>query len=72
MRPHGEPGIRRDEHGRIYAYVRGAGRQQRFKRFLSGTSLDGVRRWCLDTRVALRMTQSARGTLATDIERFLR
>ena len=72
MRPHREPGIRRDEHGRIYAYVRGASGQQRFKRFPSGTSLDVVRRWRLDTRVALRMTQPARGTLATDIEPFLR
>ena len=59
-------------HGRIYAYVRGAGGQQRFKRFPRGTSLDVVRRWRLDTRVALRMTQPARGTLATDIEPFLR
>ena len=71
MRPHREPGIRRDASGRIHAYVR-AGGQLRFKRFPVDTSLETVRRWRLDTRVALRLTQRAAGTLAADIEPFLR
>ena len=52
MRPHREPGIRRDARGRIQAYVR-AGGQLRFKRFPVDTSLETVRRWRLDTRVGL-------------------
>ena len=36
------------------------------------TSLETVRRWRLDTRVGLRLTQRAPGTLAADIEPFLR
>ena len=71
MRPHREPGIRRDARGRIQAYVR-AGGQLRFKRFPVDTSLETVRRWRLDTRVGLRLTQRAPGTLAADIEPFLR
>ena len=71
MRPHSEPGIRRDANGRIRAYVRANGRL-RFKRFPAGTSLDTVRRWRMDTRVSLELTKRASGTLAADIEPFLR
>ncbi len=71
MRPHSEPGIRRDAKGRIRAYVRVDGKL-RFKRFPPGTSLDVVRRWRLDTRVSLELTKRAPGTLAADIEPFLR
>ena len=71
MRPHREPGIRRDASGRIRAYVRANG-QLRFKRFPVGTSLETVRRWRLDTRVSLGLTQRPTGTLAADIEPFLR
>ena len=71
MRPHSEPGIRRDASGRIRAYVR-AGGQLRFRRFPVDTPLETVRRWCLDTRTALRLTQRSAGTLAADIEPFLR
>ena len=71
MRTHREPGIRRDTNGRIQAHVRANG-QLRFKRFPAGTSLDTVRRWRMDTRVSLGLTQQAAGTLAADIEPFLR
>ena len=71
MRPHREPGIRRGANGRIHAYVRANG-QLRFKRFPAGTSLDTVRRWRVDTRVGLELTKRATGTLAADIEPFLR
>ncbi len=71
MRPHREPGIRRDASGRIQAYVR-AGGQLRFTRFPPGTSLETVRHWRLDTRVSLGLTQRPAGTLAADIEPFLR
>ncbi len=71
MRTHREPGIRRDTNGRIQAYVRANG-QLRFKRFPAGTSLDAVRRWRADTRVSLGLTNRAVGTLAADIEPFLR
>lgn len=71
MRPYSEPGIRRDASGRIRAYVRANG-QLRFKRFPAGTSLDAVRRWRMDTRVSLQLTKCAAGTLAADIEPFLR
>ena len=71
MRTHREPGIRRDTNGRIQAYVRANG-QLRFKRFPAGTSLDAVRRWRMDTRVSLGLTKRAGGTLAADIEPFLR
>ena len=71
MRPYREPGIRRDTSGRIHAYVRANG-QLRFKRFPAGTSLDTVRRWRLDTRTGLELTKRAPGTLAADIEPFLR
>ena len=71
MRTHHERGIRRDPSGRIRAYVRANG-QLRFKRFPPGTSLDAVRRWRMDTRVSLELTQHAAGTLAADIELFLR
>ena len=39
MRPHREPGIRRDASGRIHAYVR-AGGQLRFRRFPVNTPLE--------------------------------
>ena len=72
MRPHRERGIRRDSRGRIHAYVRAHG-QLRFKRFPVGTSLDTVRRWRVDTRAGLTHSQrAATGTLAADIEPFLR
>ncbi len=71
MRTHRETGIRRDTNGRIQAYVRANG-QLRFKRFPAGTSLDAVRRWRADTRVSLGLTKRAVGTLAADIEPFLR
>ena len=71
MRTHREPGIRRDARGGIQAYVR-AGGQLRFRRFLVDTPLETVRRWRLDTRAALRLTQRPTGTLAADIEPFLR
>ena len=71
MRPHSEPGIRRDANGRIQAYVRADG-QLRFRRFPVGTPLETVRRWRLDTRAALRLTQRPAGTLAADIDPFLR
>ena len=71
MRPHREPGVRRDASGRIQAYVR-VGAQLRFRRFPTNTSLDTVRRWRLDTRAALRLTQRPAGTLAADIGPFLR
>ena len=71
MRPHREPGIRRDARGRIQAYVR-AGEQLRFRRFPVDTPLETVRRWRLDTRAALRLTKRSAGTLAADIEPFLR
>lgn len=71
MRRHREHGIRRDESGRISAYVRAAGKL-RYKRFPVGTSLDTVRRWRLDTRAALQLTAPAAGSLAADIEPFLR
>ncbi len=71
MRPHREPGIRRDASGRIQAYVRAGGRL-RFKRFPVGTSLATVRRWRLDTQAALRSTQRPAGTLGADIGPFLR
>ncbi len=70
-RPHREPGIRRDAGGRIHAYVR-AGGQLRFKRFPVDTPLETVRRWRLDTRASLRSTQRLTGTLAADVEPFLR
>ena len=70
-RPHREPGIRRDASGKIHAYVR-VGGQLRFKRFPVDTSLETVRRWRLDTRASLRSTQRPKGTLAADIEPFLR
>ena len=44
----------------------------RFKRFPAGTPLDSVRRWRMDTRVALDLTKRAAGTLAGDVEPFLR
>ena len=71
MRTHHERGSRRDASGRIRAYVRANG-QLRFKRFPPGTSLDAVRRWRIDTRVSLELTKHAVGTLAADIEPFLR
>ena len=71
MRPHREPGIRRDPNGRIQAYVRADG-QLRFRRFPAGTPLETVRRWRLDTRAALKLTQRPAGTLAGDIGPFLR
>ena len=71
MRPHREPGIRRDASGRIHAYVR-VGGQLRFRRFPIDTPLETVRRWRLDTRAALRLTQRPAGTLAADIDPFLR
>ena len=71
MRPHRETGIRRDASGRIQAYVR-AGGQLRFRRFPIDTPLETVRRWRLDTRAALRLTQRPAGTLAADINPFLR
>jgi len=70
-RPHRERGIRRDASGKIHAYVR-VGGQLRFKRFPVDTSLDTVRRWRSDTGASLRSTQRPRGTLAADIEPFLR
>lgn len=54
MRPHREPGIRRDASGRIQAYVRADG-QLRFRRFPVDTPLETVRRWRLDARAALRL-----------------
>lgn len=71
MRPHREPGIRRDASGKIRAYVRANG-QLRFKRFPPGTSLETVRRWRLDTRVSLGLAQRPAGTLGADIDSFLR
>ena len=71
MRPHREPGIRRDASGKIQAHVR-AGGQLRFKPFPAGTSLETVRRWRLDTRASLGLLQRPSGTLAADIEPFLR
>ncbi len=71
MRTHREPGIRRDASGRIQAYVRADG-QLRFRRFPVGTSLETVRRWRLETRAALQLTQRPSGTLAADIDPFLR
>ena len=71
MRPHREPGIRRDASGRIQAYVRADG-QLRFRRFPVDTPLETVRRSRLDTRAALRLTQRPAGTLAADINPFLR
>lgn len=71
MRPHREPGIRRDPNGRIHAYVRADG-QLRFRRFPAGTPLETVRRWRLDTRAALKLAQRPAGTLAADINPFLR
>ena len=71
MRPHREPGIRRDASGNFQAYVR-AGGQLRFKRIPAGTSLETVRRWRLDTRASLGLLQGPSGTLAADIEPFLR
>ena len=71
MRFHREPGIRRDASGRIQAYVR-AGGQVRFRRFPAGTPLAAVRRWRLDTQAALRSTQRPAGSLAADIDPFLR
>ncbi len=56
MRPHSEPGIRRDANGRIRAYVRANGRL-RFKRFPAGTLMDAVCRWRMDTRVSLQTDQ---------------
>ena len=44
----------------------------RFRRFPVDTPLETVRRWRLDTRAALRLTQRPSGTLAADIEPFLR
>ena len=71
MRPHREPGIQRDASGKIQAYVRADG-QLRFKRFPAGTSLETVRCWRLDTRASLGLLQPPSGTLAADIEPFLR
>lgn len=71
MRPHREPGIRRDARGRIRAYVRANG-QLRFKRFPAGTPLETIRRWRLDTRASLELNQRPSGTLAGDIEAYLR
>ena len=71
MRPHREPGIRRDANGRIQAYVR-AGGHLRFRRFPIGTPLETVQRWRLDARAALRLTRRPVGTLAADVEPFLR
>lgn len=71
MRTHREPGIRRDASGRIQAYVRSAG-QLRFRRFPPGTPLTTVRRWRLETQAALRSTRRPAGTLAVDIDPFLR
>ena len=71
MRPYREPGIRRDASGKIQAYVR-AGGQLRFRRFPPRTPLETVRRWRLDTRVSLGLTQRPAGILAADIEPFLR
>ena len=71
MRPHRESGIRRDAGGRIRAYVRANG-QLRFKRFPAGTPLEAVRRWRLDARRSLELNQRPAGTLAGDIEPYLR
>ena len=71
MRTHREPGIRRDASGRIQAYVRSAG-HLRFRRFPPGTPLATVRRWRLETQTALRSTRRPAGTLAVDIDPFLR
>ena len=71
MRPHREPGIRRDASGRIRDYVRANG-QLRFKRFPVGTPLESVRRWRFDTRVSLESSKRPAGTLAGDIEVYLR
>ena len=71
MRTHREPGIRRDTNGWIQACVRANGKL-RFKRFPVGTSLDAARRWRMDTRVSLELTKRTVGTLAADIEPFLR
>ena len=71
MRPHKEPGIRRNWRGNIKAYVR-VGGQLRTKRYKPGTSLDTVRRWRADVRTALTRAKPAAGTLTTDIEPFLR
>ena len=71
MRPHREPAIWRDANGRIQVYGR-AGGQLRFRRFPVATPLETVRRGRLYTRAALRLTQRPAGTLAADIEPFLR
>ena len=71
MRTRREPGIRRDPNCRIQAYVR-AGGQLRSRRFPVGTPLATVRRWRLDTQAALRSTHRPAGTLAADIDPFLR
>ena len=60
----------RDEQGPIYAFVRGAGGQQRFRRFPSGTSPG--RGSPLGPGYPCRSAhdQPARGTLATDVDPF--
>lgn len=70
-RRHRESGIRRDASGRIHTYAR-AGRQLSFRRFSVDTPLETVRRWRRDTRVAMWLTRRFTGTLAADIEPFLR
>ena len=40
--------------------------------FPIGASLETVRRWRLDTRVSLKSTQPTKGTLAADVEPFVR
>ena len=69
MRPHREPGIRRDASGWIRAYVRANG-QLRYKRFPVGTPLETVRRWRLDTRASVEFNHRPAGTLASDIEPY--
>ena len=55
----------------MQAYVR-AGGQLRYRRFPAGTPLEAVRRWRLDARAALRSMRRPAGTLAADIDPFLR
>ena len=72
MRRHREPGIRRDESGRIYAYVRAAGKL-RYKALSSrhivghGAPLAPRHARCATTHVP-----TPRESLAADIEPFLR
>ena len=71
MRPHREPGLRRDEWGPDRR-LRPRGWAVVLQAVSAGASLEAVRRRRLDTASAPRATRPAQGSLAADIEPRLR